>query len=185
MIRYCVISGHDNHSYYFEKTDAPACSACGLVTNTEWVNPDFRPRKTSLDLSYTYDLAPIASERFARFASAYAGCRFIRLPAADGFYLMTVQPIVPFTREGTTMIDECPSCHRFTQIAAPGIPLPGADVPNGFSRSDIVYGSAHTLNMKRKTSQDPVILVDPELGQALKVANLRGLIVRPVNTAPN
>src|SRR5205814_4240506 len=93
-IVFCKLSASDNKSFYFEDTAAPACARCGLVTDLEWINPHFELKKKVFDLSFTYDLAAIASERFAQFASQRPGARFLPLPHLDAFYLMIVDPIL-------------------------------------------------------------------------------------------
>ena len=94
MIGYSLLAS-DNDSFYYESGEGvPACPACGLVTQVDWLNPIFELKRTSFDVSYTWDSAPIVSERFVTFASAHPGARFLALPSAPGFALFVVDPIV-------------------------------------------------------------------------------------------
>ena len=181
-IVFCKLSASDNKSFYFEDTAAPACARCGLVTDLEWINPHFELKKKVFDLSFTYDLAAIASERFAQFASQRPGARFLPLPHLDAFYLMIVDPIlrVDVVGAGVQFIRPCELCGRYTQIA--GVtppPMSGEQVPMGFSRTDTVFGSARD-HPDRKTSQHPLFLVDPEFGGLLEAERFSGLLVRPI-----
>ena len=178
-IQYCELSGHDNKSYYFERTDAPACAGCGLVTDLEWINPRLRLNRKGLDFSYTYDLTPIASARFALFASRHSGARFLPLPGVNGFYLMIVDPIVRVDPTSIRMKDRCIVCGRYTQVAGGSTPVPGEQIPVGFSRTDAVFGSARD-RPDRKTCQHPITLVDSELGRLLPQERFKGLIIAPI-----
>jgi len=183
VIGYAIHAG-DNDSFYYEGGEGvPVCSACGLITQPDWINPTFLLERTGFDISYTWDSAPIVSARFVEFASAYPGARFLPLPSAPGFALFVVDPIVPFDaeRRGTEFMDPCPGCARFTQIAGadPVYLKPGTVLPKGFSRTDIEFGSARE-RPDRATAQSPQFLVDPELGEALASQALRGLRLEPI-----
>lgn len=183
VIGYSIHAG-DNDSFYYEFGEGvPACPACGLVTRLDWLNPTFLLERTGFDVSFTWDLAPTVSERFVTFVSAYPGARFLPLPAAPGFSLFILDPIVPFDaeRRGTKLMDPCSGCARFTQIAGadPVYLKPGPVLPKGFSRTDIEFGSARE-RPDRATAQSPQFLVDPELGEALASQALRGLRLEPI-----
>jgi hypothetical protein len=80
------IHAPDNDSFYYELGEnVPACQACGLVAQLDWLNPAFELKHTKYGVSYTYDSALSVSARFVRFAHAYAGARFLGLPSAPGF----------------------------------------------------------------------------------------------------
>ena len=180
-----AIHAADNDSFYYELAEhVPACPACGLVTEPDWLNPTFDLKRTDLDISYTWDAALIVSEKFVKFAGSYPGGRFLQLPSVPGFALFTVEPTVPFDaeRRGTTFEDPCGACGRFTQIAgADPIYLKlGTVLPEGFSRTDVVFGSAHWNRPDRFIAQSPGFLVDSELGRTLAAQEFVGLRLEPI-----
>jgi hypothetical protein len=173
----------NDSSYYGLGEDVPACQACGLVAKLDWLNPAFELKRTKYDVSYTYDSALIVSERFVRFAHAYAGARFLGLPSAPGFALFVVDPVVPLDRNRSVRAEQaaCSACGRFREIAGPGPLLQQTTVlPRGFSRSDVAFGSAHLDRPDRAIAQSPRLLVDPELGEALAAHGFRGLRLEPI-----
>lgn len=167
MIGFALHAG-DNDSFHYEFGEGvPACPTCGLVTQLDWINPTFQLRRTDLDISYTWDLAPIVSERFVDCSRAFPGGRFLPLPSAPGFALFIVDPMVPFdaNRRRTTFEDRCPACGRFGQIAGadPVYLKRGTVLPRGFSRTDVEFGSTRE-RPDRVTAQLPRLLVDAESG---------------------
>jgi hypothetical protein len=178
------IHAADNDSYYYEfGQEVPACHVCGLVTRFDWLNPAFHLERKQYDVSFTWDLAPIVSQRFVDFASVYPGARFLLLPSAPGFGLLIVDPVVPFdaARRGTTFEDRCSACWRFGQVAGadPVYLKAGTILPKGFSRTDIEFGSTRE-RPDRITAQSPSLLVDPELGEALAAQGFVGLRLEPI-----
>jgi len=179
------IHAADNDSFYYEFGEGvPACPACGLVTEPDWLNPAFDLQRIDQDISHTWDLALVVSKRFAEFATAYPGARFLPLPSAPGFALLTVDPTVPFDaeRRGTTFEYPCSACGRFTEIAGadPVYLKPGTVLPKGFSRTDVEFGSAHWKRPDRLIAQSPRRLVDPQLGEALAAQGFVGLRLEPI-----
>ena len=177
------LRGADNDSYYYEFGEGvPACKTCGLVTRLDWLNPAFHLERTEYDFSFTWDLAPIVSDRFVDFAGSYPGARFLPLPSAPGFALFVVDPIVALDpeRRGRKFEDPCPACGRYTQIAAGRIHLKDAAVlPKGFSRTDVEFGSRNE-RPDRFIAQSPRRLVDPQLGEALAAQGFVGLRLEPI-----
>ena len=179
------LSGHDNKSFFYEGSAAPACATCSLVTDLEWVNPDFKLVKTNLDFSYTYDDAPVASSRFVKAVAQCDGATYLPLPSAPGFFLFVVRREAAFdaVARRTKSFDECPTRGRMTQVAGamPVILKPGAVLASGFSRTDLVFGSA-SYGWERKTCQGPVFLADPDCVDRLTTIKLRGLVLEPIKT---
>lgn len=173
------LSGPDNDSFMYRGADAPACPDCLLVTDHEWVNPEFVPKRKELDYASTFDGATIVSRRFAEFAGGEPGVRFLTLPAASDFAVLQVDAIVQVDtdRRGTRFQDECPGCGRFRQIAGatPVFVRDGCEVPAGFSRSDQRYGSAADEGQHRRVAQHAVVMVDLELGRRLDGEHFKGL----------
>ena len=177
------IHAPDNDSFYYELgEDVPACQACGLVAQLDWLNPAFELKRTKYDVSYTYDSALIVSERFVRFAHAR------RSPVLGASFRAWVRvvcrgpgcPTGPQSQRsrGASSVF---GMRKVPEIAGPGPFLQQTTVlPRGFSRSDVAFGSAHLDRPDRAIAQSPRLLVDPELGEALAAHGFRGLRLEPI-----
>ena len=114
------VAGPDNGSFMYEgELDPPVCPECWLVTEPEWVSPTFSLRRRRFDLSYTYDGALIASDRFLDVTSGFAGLRSTPLPSAPGFHLLVATREVEFdsAKRSTAFEGLCPMCGRYTAVA--------------------------------------------------------------------
>ena len=177
------LSGHDNGSFYYDGTEVDACPECGLVNDLEWANPTFRVKRRQLDLSYTYDGAAVASSRLADVIRSWPGVRLATLPADSGFYLVVIDQVVPSDpeRSGTRMLDLCPTCGRFRQIAAGCLAClrSGTVVPDGLSRTDAVFGSTPMAYERyRKTAQSPVLVTTEARVEELARGGFSGLVAK-------
>jgi hypothetical protein len=147
-----------------------------MVSDREWIDPSFKPGKTDLDASYTYDGYLIVSERF-RSAVAGADVRFHQLPSAPGFYSLIVENVVRFhaARRKTTFERRCLQCGRFFVVAGatPVFLKSTGPLADKMYRTDVEFGTGD--------EQHPLIVVGPGLGEQLRVAGLEGVDLRLVS----
>jgi hypothetical protein len=174
-----TVHGHHNDSYMYLDADPPACSACGLVTDPTWVNPDYTPKRSSMDLGQTYDGATIASKRFVDFVGDRSGARFLSLPAAPGFSVLVVDRFIGFDAEGrgTRFTELCERCGRYGQVAGavPVVLREGEQIRSGFNATDVAFGSVVEPGQDRCVALQPVVIVDAALGESLRTQRFRGL----------
>lgn len=178
-----VISGPDNDSYMYEGVDGvPACRGCSLVTDSSWLNLGFVLRLRTFDLSFTYDGACIASDRFMKAVAGLPGLDARPLPSVAGFNLLTASQVVRFDseRRHTRFEDQCDICGRFTAVAGatPAFLLPGEEVPWGFSRSDVAFGSVKGPG--RAYAQHPLLIASTGAATRLSETNVDPLDIKAI-----
>lgn len=175
MILGYYISGQDNDSYlndaFYEKN---ICDCIDFVKNRQdFINKDFKIKKTKFDFSYTYDGALIASKRFKDFCedNSLDNIDFYQLNSQIGFYLVKVNQIVKFDteRRDTRFLELSNSCGEYNEVigATPIYLKDNIELKNGFYRTDIEFG--------RGSAKAPLILVDKEGFKLLKKVNFKGL----------
>ncbi len=179
------LHGPDNGLHFYDGDDVPACPVCGLVDDPRWMNPRLRMRRRRFDVSSTYDGRNIVSERFRALTASAPGIRFIALPNDPDFFVPVVDAVVEMNIEARPpkLSDQCEACGRWTQIARGGPPMvlmPESSLPEGFSRSDQIYGSATGHTPPQPVLQGPFMLVSEELGARLQAEELKGLYLEPV-----
>jgi hypothetical protein len=96
------------------------CPKCGIRTDFEYTNPDFRFRSRKYDFSQTYDAARIVSERFKSFCeqSGYPGLRFVPFPKSKGFHHLLVDRTLPLDEEriGIKKQRYCSTCGNYRDV---------------------------------------------------------------------
>ena len=177
------LSGHDNGLHFFYGAVVPACSSCALVDDPGWLHPTIRMRRRTMDFSTTYDGKTIVSDRFRSFVADEARISFVPLPNDPEFFVPQSDVTVAFdvVARGTTYQYPCDVCGRSTQIAGanPVILMPEVILPEGFSRTDAVFGSA-TGRAYSPALQRPKLLVSAGLGRRLLAERFVGLEMEPI-----
>jgi hypothetical protein len=172
-----LLLAHDNGSHmYGRDSTAPRCSECGFIVDRTVLDPGFRLRRRTMDVSFTYDHCCVVSERF-RSETLGLGASFQALIEEPGFYTMNVDsdPIRFDSEARHSAFDAwCCGCERFTQVAGltPVYLVDWEPLPERFSRTDVSFGSGDELS--------PAFLVGPILAQRLRKLNFRGLELEPI-----
>ncbi|HSC81825.1 MAG TPA: hypothetical protein VLC08_15810 [Chitinolyticbacter sp.] len=127
--------------------EVPMCGACGIKTNAYIINPKFRLKQRSFDLSYTYDGYCIASmklkEMFARHK--VSGVEFLSIGSDPTCFVLKPTAIVLFDAARRESIFEgmCQACGQYEGIygATPAFLLqaPKTDIAG----TDIMFGSGN------------------------------------------
>lgn len=175
------IAPKDNGSYMVGSCDridpasgVPTCPVCGYRTDPDFTNPEFRLRKRRFDLSCCYDGAVIVSDSFRVLYQSLGGSnmRFIRLPAASGFYhLKCSQPLcLDYSTMGTQRLRPCAGCGRHLDVVGYShVALqPSAHLAdNELAFSDWYFGS--------NNEAIPLILCGADLAVTLQSSGLTGI----------
>lgn len=149
------LSGRDNDSHMCGSTDRvfldipglPVCPACGYKTDTFFINPKFRVKRRSYDLSYTYDGYAIASLKFKEACArrGLTGVAFLTLPLDKEFFVLQPTTTVKFDveRRKTQFVGFCEGCglHRSVAGATPAVlkEQPSSDIAG----TDVLFGSGN------------------------------------------
>ena len=180
----------DNGTFMFrQKTASKRCEGCGYLLKFLPHNPEYNRGKRendyrldgycvgAADLSSTYDLYLIATQRFREFCvkQKYTGLLFRKF-AKDraNFEFMATRKIkFDAVRRGTSFERLCKVCKNYESVvgATPSYLLRSSALPDGFYRSDLFFGSGD-----RKS---PIILVGCETKFKLEAASIKGLTFKP------
>jgi len=165
------------HDWRFGKdgvAHAATCPTCGRKTDPDYVNPKFKAKRRSWDISATYDGYLLVSRRFREFCEkqGWAGMTFVPLPADNDFFVLRVSNVLPFDaqRRKTRFEDPCPTCGAFYNvIGATPVYLRGVTEPirQGFFRSDLEFASG--------PEQHPLTLVGIDTADTLLKQRFRKL----------
>jgi hypothetical protein len=189
-IGYTII-GQDNDSYMCAScdrvfSDMPGlnvCPDCGYRTDFAYTNPTFTLTRTKFDLSHTYDGACIVSERFREFCvrHQFESLEFRTLPRAKGLYHFFAHRVVPFDASArkTCFGALCPTCgfHESVTGATPSFLKVSAPLPDGFSRSDLLFGS--------RNAKSPLIFVGTNTKELLDHECFRGICFKSAMSNSN
>lgn len=146
-----AIIGHDNDSYMFETNDnIERCCKCGLVLNSNYINPKLVIKKRNLDFSYTYDNRCIVSKRFKDFCEKndYTGTKFELLPNDSSFFVLNISNLLEVDKERKKFRSEkfCDSCNTYGTIV-PGFPVilkTSQKLEDGFYATDTETGNGNS-----------------------------------------
>jgi hypothetical protein len=180
------LGGYDNDSYMVawcegrldDVDDVPDnvfCPACGWKTKWQFTRLSFKIRRKAKkrDISVTYDLATIVSQRFRDIAIALGETAsiFVPLPAEPGFFHLVPRRIVAFDvkKRQTEQEDLCPHCGLYAQTAGAVPAYLAEPFPKRghIFRTDILFGSYN--------ERTPLPLISGKLHAALREAKLSGL----------
>ena len=153
---------------------APSCPKCGCVYDFNFINPRFKLCRKRYDLSSTYDLRRIVSQRFKDFCeeNEYHGLEFIPFPQEPLFYVFRVNNIIACDVERSNLeyLDFCSECCRYNQVV-PTCPVCFKDVTKpltkGFYASDIWFWPG--------SEKRPLLIADIDTCEKLKQAKFKGL----------
>lgn len=185
-----TLSVPDNGTFMFrEKSDLKRCDACGYPVNFLDHNPNYQLRKRERDykldgyvkigpdISSTYDLHYIVSDRFREFClhEGYKGLVFQSFTKDTTHFHFMVENIVQFdtARRGTVFERLCQVCKHYESVvgATPAYLLQSMPLTDGFYRTDVLFGS--------RDRKGPEILVGVETKAKLQAAKLKGLTFSP------
>ena len=161
------------HDWRFGKDGVPhpaTCLTCGRKTNPEYINPKFKAKRRTWDISATYDGYLLVSRRFCKFCQqqGWEGATFVPLPADNDFFVLRISNVLPF--DARRREDPCPTCGGFYNVIGP-IPVYLRDVTEpiqeGFFRSDLEFASG--------PEQHPLILIGVGTAEKLQKQALRKL----------
>lgn len=197
------LSGHDNDSYMlgeetrraltdeerkffdwrFLKNGAqhPAtCQKCGRKTEHEYIDPNFKLKKKSMDIGSTYDGYTIVSEKFKIFCESHSitGIEFIELPSQPKHYWLVVRNTLEVDTAqslGMRFLYYCDECKHYAGVfGTSGLRFKGVEstILQGIYRTDLEFAQAH--------QQHPVIVVGVEVAAEIKSAKLKGVCLNKI-----
>lgn len=180
----------DNGTFMFpENTDLKRCEVCGYPVDFLSYNPNYAFRKRApdskldgyvkrgADVSATYDLYYIVSDRFRDFClnEGYKGLVFEDFISDPTHFYLLVNNILKFdAARGEVLFERlCKACGNYESVvgANPSYLLRSKPLEDQFYRTDLLFGS--------KDRKRPSILVGAETKAKLEAANLKGLTFRP------
>lgn len=162
----------DNDTHMFS-AEPETCPVCNYRRNFLAYNPEYVLRGTKFDISTTYDGFVIVSEPFRQFCveQGYDGLRFGEFRHDRSHYNFAVSHEVRFDAEKrrTRFEKLCPHCGNYESIigATPSYLLIEQPLPDGFYRSDLLFGSGN--------EKHPLMFVGVETRKKLETAGLKGL----------
>lgn len=192
------LTGHDNDSYMLGEETRKAetaeereffdwrfvkngeqhpatCSKCGRKTVPNFVDPSFKLRKKSMDISSTYDGYTIVSNKFKHFCEglSVSGLEFLALPSQSNHHCLVVHNILEVdteSSEGLRFLYFCDLCGRHAGIFGTSslrFKAVSAPISQGIFRTDLEFAQAH--------QQSPVIVVGVETGARMKAEKFKGI----------
>jgi hypothetical protein len=174
------MSGHDNGQFAYSA--APHCPECTRVTDPTAIDRNLRierPHKWSRDLSYTYDGAAIATERFVSVFGDLPGVRFVPLSAQSDHHLLVVDTVVEFDLAKARSIGPvCSTCDHPTHIIGGN----GADMshaPTGLSRTNLGFGDTENYGPNHPYHLAPRLFVGAELGRSILETQSVHVVLNP------
>ena len=163
------------------KLHPATCPTCGRKTDPDYVDPTFKVRKWSFEFSSTYDGYTIVSDRFRKFCRSrrLPGMKFVKLPAAPGFFWLRLSRVLPFDvkRRGTRVSLWCPTCRHFHSVAGAtpafiwGLKKP---LKRGFYRTDLEFASG--------SEQSPLEIVGIETADELQQEHFKKILLKPIES---
>jgi len=176
-----TLSAYDNDSYMCSSCDRvlddmpglSVCSTCSWRTDFAYTNPAFKIKRKKYDISYTYDGALIASERFRDIchANGYDGLEFRDLPKSSGWFHLHVHAVREFdaVRRRTRFENLCDTCGFYESVvgATPSFLVDSSPLLDGFCRSDLLFAS--------RNEKHPLIFVGVDTLNTLKESGITGL----------
>lgn len=158
---------------------APHCPDCTRVLDPSWIDPGFRLRQTSFDVSATYDGCVVVSEAFVTACDGVDGARFVPIESSPGFSTLDVERVVRLERFDSH-VREGPTCQecggpRYVSQKGPLRLLEDEILEPGFSRTDLSFGDTADFGPEQPIWIRPRLLVDEDTGRALKAAGLWGV----------
>lgn len=156
------------------------CATCGRKTDAEFINPGFRVRKRSRDLTVTYDGFVLVSLRFRNFCETTSWIHDVELaalPNDPAYFRFRPLRVIEFDaeRRGTRFEEPCPECGKFFNVVgATPVWLRNVREPivDGVFRTDLEFGSGH--------EQSPLIIIGTETAAAIKDFGFEKVDLKPV-----
>jgi hypothetical protein len=155
------------------------CRTCGRKVDPAYVNPAFRVRRRTWDISATYDGYTLVSKRFRVLCERHrwSGVEFAALPADPDFFVLRVAPVVAFDaeRRQTRFEQHCPTCDAFyAVVGATPVFLKNVTEPlrGGFFRTDLEFACG--------PEQHPLTIVGIDVAQVLRDTAFREFYLKPI-----
>ena len=146
------------------------CAACGFKTSTFFINPTFKVRRRTLDVSFTYDGYAICSLKVleAVHRAGLTGARFEALPGDREFTVLIPSTVVAFdtARRQTRFGELCPTCGLYGSVAGATPAYLREQPVTDFCRSDVLFGSGN--------SRWPLLLVSAAAKHMIQRERLQG-----------
>lgn len=179
MVKAKILLGYDNKSYMYSKPNYPhCCESCHYPTK-QVVNPAFHLVKRTQDVSYTYDLYLIVSEKFKLFCETrkYKNLIFHPIEKEPRFFFCESSKIIPldYQRREVMFIDKCELCDRYAEVigATPSFVLSDTIIEEkSFYRSEFDFGSYE--------HKSPLVIVSLDVAEELSKQKFRGICLKDV-----
>lgn len=180
------ISGYDNDSFMcssvdrvFENTDGlEVCPACGYRTNFNYINSDFRVKRRTNDISYTYDGYCIVSLKFKEACERahFKSLQFSQLPGDKEYFHLVPSCVVEFDTEkrNTRFKKKCETCGNFESVVGANPAFIKGELTSDICRTNILFGSGN--------AKHPLILVSSKVKETFEREKLKGVIFEESRT---
>lgn len=161
------------------------CSACGMVLDFTYVNPNYRVPKRCPDLGHTYDGFFVASRKLRDFVEAERldGFEFRQIPKEPNYHTVILTRALPVTEPAELKREQfCEACRRHVSVwnlTNMAIRIEAGMEYRGFYRSNIEMGY--------RLMKFPLWFVTADLKASIKKAKLSGFCMEkmPVETVTN
>jgi hypothetical protein len=186
MIRAFTLSGYDNDSFMCSSTDRVfdyqpdlnLCPKCGYRTDFEYINSDFKVKRRTNDISYTYDGYCIVSLKFKEACVRYRfkSLLFVLLPGDNEYFHFIPSCVVEFDSEKrkTRFENKCQICGNYESITGATPAFIRSPLTAEICKSDLLFGSGN--------AKSPVLFVTEEAKINLERKKLKGLIFNKVRS---
>ena len=180
------LSGYDNDSFMCSSTDRifenmeglEVCPACGYRTNFSYINSEFRVKRRTNDISYTYDGYCIVSLKFKEACERelFQGLQFIHLPSDKEYFYLDPSCVVEFDTEKrkTRFENKCEVCGNFESVAGATPAFIKGELTADICRTNIMFGSGN--------AKHPLILASKKAKETFEREKLKGVTLEEVRT---
>lgn len=180
------LSGYDNDSYMCSSTDRvfeemeslEVCPKCGYRTDFEYINKNFRVKRRTNDISYTYDGYCIVSLKFKEACERahLQSVQFTKLPGDKEYFHLKSACIVEFDTEKrkTRFENKCEECGNYESTVGATPAFIKGELASDICRTDIMFGSGN--------AKHPMILISEKAKEVFEREKLNGVLAEEVRT---
>jgi hypothetical protein len=180
------LSGYDNDSFMCSSTDRvfdnmnglEVCPKCGYRTNFNYINSEFRVKRRTNDISYTYDGYCIVSLKFKEACERahFQGMQFVQLPSDSEYFYLMPSCVVKFDTEKrkTRFEKKCEVCGYYEAVAGATPAFIKEVLTADICKTDILFGSGN--------AKHPIVLITKKAKEVFEQEKLKGIIVEEIRT---
>jgi hypothetical protein len=95
------------------------CPTCGMRTDWNVINPNYRPPRSYYDLSRAYDGDILVSPRLRQYLEEQQvpGLCFVQIPASRRYFILQCTDVLRLVRPATLHLEEyCAACKQYKSV---------------------------------------------------------------------